>query len=162
MNWLDIVLIVILIISVISGIVKGLVKTAAALIGLVLGIFIAGRFYEAFASVLSFISNENAAHIVAFIIIFLAVIIIVTLAGLILSKLIQAVMLGWLDHLLGGIAGLISAAFFMAAILALCAHFLGDNEIIAGSFVAQFLLDKFPIVLGLLPAEFDPVSNYFR
>jgi membrane protein required for colicin V production len=162
MNWLDIIIIIALIISVISGIVQGLIKTAASLIGLILGIFIAGRYYEPFSNVLSFISNENAAHIVAFIIIFLAVIIIVTILGIVISKIVRAIMLGWLDHLLGAVAGLISGAFFIAAILALCAHFLGDNQVIAGSLLAQFLLDKFPIALGLLPAEFDTVSNYFK
>ena len=162
MNWLDIVIIIAIVLSAISGLARGFIRTAASLIGLVLGVIVAGRFYTDFAGVFSFINNDNAANIVAFIVIFLAVSIIVSLLGILLARLFHATLLGWLDHLLGGAVGIIVGGLFIAAILAVWVKYMGTAGVIADSSIAQFLLDSFPFILGLLPAEFDEVRNFFE
>jgi hypothetical protein len=38
----------------------------------------------------------------------------------------------------------------------------GGGNIISNSFIGSFLLDKFPLVLALLPDEFDTIHSFFK
>jgi membrane protein required for colicin V production len=70
-------------------------------------------------------------------------------------------MLGWLDHLIGGILGLITSAITWGAILALWVKFFSADAV-SGSALAKILLQNFPLVLALLPSDFDSVKNFFK
>jgi membrane protein required for colicin V production len=161
MNWLDILILITLAASVIGGLATGIVKGLVSLAGLMLGIFLAGLYYETVAGWLGFISNPDIAKTAAFIAIVVVVMIIAGLVGSLLHKLISAIMLGWLDHLLGGVLGLLIGAVSWGALLALWAKFFSADAV-SGSFMAKILLDKFPLVLALLPPSFDSVKNFFK
>jgi len=162
MNWLDIVIIILLALSVISGIMSGFIKTIFSLVGLIVGVVLAGRFYVSLAERLTFISDDNIAKIVAFIIIFAAVSIIAALLGLIFTKIVSATPLGWVNRLLGGIAGLFLGAISIAALLVILVKFTSIGDFVGGSALANFLIDKLPIVTGLLPKEFDTINQFFQ
>ena len=162
MNWLDIVILVVLIISAISGLVNGFIKTVFSLVGLIVGIILAGKYYVSLSEHLGFIQSENAARIVAFLIIFLAVILVATVLGIIFTKIASAILLGWLNRILGAAAGIIMGGLTLGALLALWVHFMGSSNTFEQSPLANFLVDKVPIVLGLLPGEFGGVKDYFR
>jgi membrane protein required for colicin V production len=162
MNWLDIVIIVLLVVAVFSGLKTGFIKSAFSLAGLVLGVVLAGRFYTSLSGLLTALPNESIANIAAFIIIFLVVLIIAAILGTLFTKLVSTLLLGWLNRLLGAILGLCLAAFFIASLLTIWVKFAGPNDIILGSLIAPILLDKFPFILALLPAEFNTVPEFFR
>src|SRR5512136_2941000 len=162
MNWLDIIIIVILIIAAFLGLISGLIRSLFSLIGLLVGVVLAGRFYVALAQLFSFLNNDTAARIVAFVIIFLVVMIIATILGVVFTRLVSAVLLGWLNRLLGAIFGVIIAAIFIGAVLAVWVKFAGPNSAFTGSLIAPFLLDRFPLVLSLLPSEFNPIRQFFK
>ena len=76
MNWLDIVLIVSLVIPTVIGLRQGLIKSVLSLVGLIVGVILAGIFYEALAGLLTFIPNIAIANVVAFIIILVGIMLI--------------------------------------------------------------------------------------
>jgi membrane protein required for colicin V production len=161
MNWLDIVIIVILAIQTITGLTQGLIKALLGLIGLIVGIFLAGRFYEDLAgSLFSFISNPDAANVAAFIAILIVVWAIFSIVATILTKIASAVFLGLVNRIGGAVFGLLMGALFVGAALAVWAKFFGSDAL-ADSFMATFLLDKFPLVLALLPSQFDSIKDFF-
>ncbi len=162
MNWLDIVIIVLLLISAVGGLFNGLIKSVFSLVGLIVGVVLAGRFYTGLAGLLRFIPDENIARIVAFIIIFLVIIIIAAILGVILTKLVSTMLLGWLNRLGGAVFGVLIGAVFIAAILVIWVKYLGANSVISGSGIAHILVDGFPLVLALLPKEFDIVRQFFQ
>jgi membrane protein required for colicin V production len=162
MNWLDIVIVIVMIISVIGGIASGLIKSVFSLAGLIVGVVLAGRYYTGLADHLSFISSEKTAGIVAFVIIFIIVIIVASILGAIITRIISDIMLGWVNRLGGAVFGFFMGALFLAAILAIWVKFAGENTSVGGSYFASILLERFPLVLGLLPPEFDIVRNFFR
>lgn len=163
MNWLDIVMLVIVGLSVFTGLKNGLIKTVFSLVGMIIGIFIAGSYYKELAGVLTFIPNEDIAGAVAFIIIMGVVALIANLLGLIVKKIVHSVMLGWADHLGGAVAGFFSGAISIAALLTLWVKFTnGIPDPVEASRFANILLDKFPIVLGMLPDEFDAIRSFFE
>ncbi len=162
MNWLDIVILIIIIISAISGFVSGLIKTVFSLVGLIVGVVLAGHFYVALSSHLGFIPGDSGPRIGAFIIIFLAVMLVAMLLGIIFTKLISAVMLGWINRLGGAVLGIFLGAIFAASILAIWVKVASPGDIVITSKLAPILLDKLPFVLGLLPSEFNSVRQFFQ
>ena len=161
MNWLDIVILVLLVIGAISGLKVGIIKVLFTVIGVIVGVILAGRFSDSLAGVLTFIDNPGWAKTAAFAIILIAVLVIAGALAALLSSVISAVLLGWVNRLGGAVLGIVVGAIFCAAILTMWVNYLGINEAVSNSNLAQFLLDRFPLVLGLLPSEFDSVRSFF-
>jgi membrane protein required for colicin V production len=161
MNWLDIVIIVALIIPIFLGLFIGFIKTVLSLAGMIVGVVLASNFYQGLAGMLTFISNRSIANIVAFIIILAAVILVATLVAIFLRAILRATKLGWLDRIAGAVLGFLTGAILISAILAGIVKFFGEG-LVTESILAGVLLDKLPLVLGLLPGEFDVIRNFFR
>jgi membrane protein required for colicin V production len=161
MNWLDIVIIVALIIPTFLGLMLGLAKMVLSLAGIIVGVILASNFYEELAGVLTFVSNQNIANIIAFIIILVGVILLAILAAILLRAILRAMTLGWVDRVGGAILGFVTGAIVISAILASIVKFFGPG-LVTESLLAGVLLDKFPIILGLLPGEFDVIRNFFQ
>ncbi|MGP8080975.1 MAG: CvpA family protein [Dehalococcoidales bacterium] len=161
MNWVDIVIIVYLCLSVIVGFMQGFIRTVLSIIGLIIGIILASHFYKQLGNILTFISNKNVANVVAFIIILLVVMIVAAVIAAILRSIIKAIMLGWVDRLGGAVIGLIIGVLSISAFLAIIVKYNTANAI-TNSKIAGFFLNKFPVVLKLLPSDFSNISKYFK
>ena len=161
MNWLDIVLIVVLVIPALVGLRRGLIKAALSLAGLIVGVVLAGNFYGSVSGLFGFIDNQDVANILAFVLILVVVIVVATVLAHMLKFAVSVVMLGWVDHVGGAVFGFLLGAIFLGALLATAVQFFG-SELVTESFLAGVLLDKFPLVLALLPSEFDAVRDFFQ
>ncbi len=162
MSWLDIAIIVVIGITAFVGLKNGIIKTVLTLAGVIVGVILAGLFYVALADRLTFIPQETLARVAAFAIILIAVILIASIIAGVLKWLASIVLLGWVNRLGGAFLGLIMGAIFCGALLAIWTKFLGIAEPVAESALATFLLNRFPVVLALLPAEFDSVRSFFQ
>ena len=162
MNWLDIVIIVLIAIPTLIGLKIGIIKAALSLAGVIVGTILAGHYYVALAEQLTFISQANLAKIAAFAIILIGVMLIAGVLAAVLKWIVSAVMLGWVNRLGGAIFGFALGAVFCGALLAIWAKFLGIEGPLTSSGLATLLLDRFPIVLALLPEEFDAVRSFFQ
>lgn len=161
MFWLDIVILVSLAFPAFNGLKKGLIKAVLSLAGLILGIILAGQFYDSLAGLLAFIPNENAANIIAFVLILVGVMAIAALLARLLTFVASITLLGWVNRLGGAVFGLVLGAILMSAILAVWVKFFGSDTI-SESLLATALLDKFPLILALLPQEFDVIRDFFQ
>jgi len=162
MSWLDIAIIVIIGIATLVSFKSGIIKAVLTLAGVIVGVILAGRFYAALAENLTFIPQETLARVVAFAIILVLVILIASIIAGVLKWLASIVLLGWVNRLGGALLGLIMGSIFCGALLAIWTKFLGISDPIAESALATFLLDGFPMVLALLPGEFDSVRSFFQ
>ncbi|MFC1872396.1 CvpA family protein [Chloroflexota bacterium] len=161
MNWLDIVVIILIAVPTLIGLKAGLIKAVLSLAGLVVGVILAGVFYQALAAQLTFISSESIANIVAFTIILVAIMVVTSIIAGVLKWLVSLIMLGWVNKLGGAVFGFLMGAMFCGAILAAFTKYLGTG-LLQSSAMAMILLDKFPIVLALLPSEFDVVRSFLQ
>lgn len=118
MALLDIGLIVLLIIAFISGAKKGLFVALASLIGLVVGIYCALYFSDYVGDYLIewFEWDSGTTNAVAFGITFLVVLIVISLAGKVLTKIANLAFLGTLNKLLGGFFEVLAMAFVLSVI----------------------------------------------
>ncbi len=162
MSWIDIVITVIVVITTVVGLRTGIIKAALSLVGVIVGVILAGRYSASLANQLTFISSEEVARIVAFAIILVGVMVVAVVLASVLKWATSVIMLGWVNHLGGAAFGLLLGAIFCGALLAIWVKFLGIQPVIAESALAMILLDRFPIVLALLPGEFDTVRSFFQ
>ncbi len=162
MSWFDIAVIVIIGIATLIGLKIGIIKAVLTLAGVIIGVILAGRFYVALAEQLTFIPQETLARVVAFAIILAVVVLIASIITGVLKWLTSIILLGWVNRLGGALLGLIMGSIFCGALLAIWTKFLGISDPIAESALATFLLDRFPMVLALLPEEFDSVRSFFQ
>ncbi len=161
MNWLDIGILVVIALSAFNGLKQGLIKAILSFAGLIVGVTLASRFYGVLAALLTFIPQQFA-NVAAFVIVLVAILIIASIIGAVLTKVASAILLGWLNRLGGAVFGFLMGAIFVGAALAIWLKFLGQNDIIRASTLAAILLDKLPLVLNLLPSEFDSIRQLFK
>ena len=161
MNWLDIVIIVIAALFGVLGLWKGAIKAVFGIAGLVGGIALAGHYYQPLASILS-PDRASWAGIAAYAIIIVATLVVASVIGWFVAKLVHITMLGWVDRLVGFILGAAIGSMLCAAVLAIVIKYLpGTEEFISQSAVARFLMEQFPLLLALLPEEFDFIRDFF-
>lgn len=139
----------------------GLIKAVLVLAGIIVGVVLAGHYSGPLGERLTFIASEGVAKGVAFAVIMLAVLAAAAIAAALLTWAAKVVMLGWVNRLGGAVIGLLLGALFCGALLVMWVHFLGPAEAITDSAIATILLDRLPVVLALLPAEFDGVRSFF-
>jgi membrane protein required for colicin V production len=165
MNWIDVTILTALIVSAILGLFWGLIRQVAATFGLVLAIFLAGANYKGVAGILhspdggGLIADQNMANIVAFVLILVGVSLTIGIIASILRTVLGLLFLGWLDHLLGAVLGLVQMAMLMAVIIFVATLFPVPNlsDAVRESALAPFVAQPFSFLLGWLPPEFDTV-----
>ncbi|PDW01042.1 CvpA family protein [Candidatus Chloroploca asiatica] len=128
---------------VLLGVYWGLIRQLLSLIGLVVGIAMAGRYGPEVAAWLSsFITDPLVAGVLGFVGVLLLVSSLASLLASVLRMFVGLLFLGWLDHLLGGVLGLIQAILAAAIIVvAMVAFPLPTwSNAIEGSLLAENLL----------------------
>ncbi len=119
MNYIDIILGILLLWGLIKGFSKGLFSSLASLVALIVGIYIAVHFSHIAGGYLEQYVNweEGAMKLVAFAVTFIVVVILVSLAGKILTKIADYAALGILNKILGGVFGVLKMAFIASVII---------------------------------------------
>lgn len=118
-NYIDIVIAIPLLWGLIKGYGKGLFVSLASLVALVGGIYVAVHFSDITGSYLERYVNlgDGVMKLTAFAITFIIVVILVSLAGRLLTKVADFASLGILNKLLGAAFGALKFAFIISVIL---------------------------------------------
>lgn len=157
MSSLDITILAILAVFTILGIYWGLIRQVLALTGLIVGIAMAGRYGPVVSDWLtSFTSNDTLAGVVGFVLVLLGVSAAASLVASLLRMFVGLLFLGWLDHVLGSVLGLIQGLLASATLLVVAVTFplpLWQNAVETSRF-AGALLRVGTVATLLLPATF--------
>lgn len=161
MNWLDIVILITLVVGGFVGWRTGVIKAVLSAVGVVAGIFLAGRFGGPLGESLEFITNDNLANIVGFVVIFAAIFIAAMVTANMLKKLLNLILLGWVDGFGGTALGAGVAAVVWTVLVAAVGSFPigGLDRSIEESPVATYLADNVSFVLTLLPEQYRDVLS---
>ncbi|WP_139957284.1 CvpA family protein [Flavicella sediminum] len=119
MNTFDVILASILLFGFIRGIFKGLFVEVASLIGLIGGVYGAIHFSHIVAAYLQkYVEwDEKFISLSAFALTFVLIVVVVSLAGKILTKIADFAALGIVNKLLGGVFGLLKITLILSVIL---------------------------------------------
>lgn len=118
MNWADWAIIGILVISGLISVVRGFVKEVVSLLIWLAAAIIASIFHDQLASLLSgFIDTPSLRILTAWVILFVAVLIVGGLINFLLGKLVEATGLSGTDRLLGLVFGLLRGLVIVMVVL---------------------------------------------
>lgn len=116
MTWLDYAVLAVLAVSVAWGIWRGLVREVMSLAGFVIAFLAANLFAGPLSEhVPTSVVRAEFRVLIAFVAVFLAALIISSLTGLLLAKILKAAGLGGVDRALGAAFGLARAVLVLLA-----------------------------------------------
>ena len=119
MNIIDIIILVCCIPALFHGFSKGFVSQAISLIALVLGVWLSFMFSVPFGDWLKSFADlpGTVLHIIAFALILTIVMLVLTLIGKAIEKVVKLAMLGWLNKLLGIVFALLKAVLIIGLVI---------------------------------------------
>jgi membrane protein required for colicin V production len=161
-NWLDGVILAVLIWFIFAAFNAGFIREVVTVVSIVLGVVLAGLFYERLADDIgTFVDSERAARTIAFLVIFGAVALAGQVTAMLLKETAGLLMLGTFDHLAGAVFGLAKGVVIIQVLLILFATYpsLGLGEAISDSKLSPVFTERAPILLQVLPAEFDAAKH---
>ncbi len=119
MNFLDVIFGILLVWGLYRGLKNGLFMELAALVALIAGIYGAIHFSYIAGDYLYERMNwdERYIKIASFLITFIAIVLLVHFSGKLLTKIVNFVMLGWLNKIAGAVFGVVKVAVILGALL---------------------------------------------
>jgi membrane protein required for colicin V production len=156
MNAFDIALIAVVALSFLSGLRTGLTRVVVHLAAMVVALLAAFWCYGIVAGKLApWIGQPLIAQITGFCLIFFGITLLGSIAGAILAKLFEGIGLGWLDHLLGGVVGLVRGGVFVAAGVAIVMAFapLPTPAFLSGSRIAPYATSVAGVITEFAPKQ---------
>ena len=150
------------------GAFRGLIRMGLGIAGLVVGIFLAMRWEERVTPMVRrVVDSELWAPMIAFIGIVVIVVLAAVAASMLLQRILRLAHLAWVDRLLGASVGLLGAVFLSAALsIFLAAGLPADSRLLADSALAPITLRLSRAIVRLAPPSlrdrFDQGMRRFR
>ena len=130
MNWLDIVLIAVIAASAYVGLRTGLISAASTVVGVWVGIALAGRFSDNLGEHLtSSISSDTLVTVIAYAFIFVAAVLAARLAGAFVRKTAGLLTMGLADPIGGAVLGALAGVILAGALVTGMARLAYDFEV---------------------------------
>ena len=119
MNALDIILLAAFIPAVWRGLKKGFLEQFLMLAGLVLGVWAAYRFSSLMCSVIRphIDESDTMISVLGFVLVLVLVVLAVFLIAKLLTRVIKTTFVGWVDKLLGVVAGILVTGIVLSALI---------------------------------------------
>ncbi|MDR1003836.1 MAG: CvpA family protein [Prevotellaceae bacterium] len=132
MTLIDIIIAVIIVAGMVLGYIKGFIKQLATLLGIIGGLLAARALYAPVAEKLtpSLTDSITVAQVISFIGIWIAIPILFWIVAALLTRMLEAIKLGWLNHLLGSILGGVKYLLLISLLLCVTDYFDTDNKLI--------------------------------
>lgn len=115
MTAIDIVILIVIGAGIAIGMMRGLIKQACAVVGLIAGLLVARGLYTMVGEQLAphIGTSVSVAQIISFVVIWAVVPTILMVAGMALTKVLEAASLGIVNRLLGAVLGALLNVLFL-------------------------------------------------
>lgn len=167
----DVILVVIFFAFVFGGFALGLIRSVGALVGLALGVWVAGHYFMGPADWLAPIigGNGSLAKIISFVVIFLIINQCVTLIFHLLDKAFNLLYIipfvSSLNRLGGVILGAIEGVLTLGVIIYIIAKFAPESGFVTGTLdksqIAHYLVFGSQWLINILPEAFAKIKSVF-
>jgi membrane protein required for colicin V production len=150
----DWIIVAVIVLSVIQAAISGFFHEAFGIAGLILGYLLAAWNYQRLAARYApYLKSMWLGEIAAFLIIFLAVLVVAGIAGRITRHIVKEAGLSFVDRVLGGALGLLRGGLIVAVILMSMAAFTPTSTWLEGSQLAPYFLVVGRAAIWAAPAE---------
>ena len=125
MNPFDVFIIIVICYTIIRGLFRGLVKEVSSILGVLGGFYAAYSYYPMVAKLIAGLVRDPAyLNILSFLIIFCAILIIISIIGVVIKYLLNVAFLGWIDRLCGVFFGLVKGVLIVTVLFIILTTFL--------------------------------------
>lgn len=166
MTVIDIVILAIVAWGVLSGLLRGALKQLAGLLGLVVGLLAAKALYAVVAvRIFSQVTdNLTVAQVLAFIAIWVIVPLLFWSVACVLTHALEAVSLGWMNRLLGGLLGGLVHLLLASLLVCVLEYVDGSNRLIDGADKREsiFYYEIKPLAGLFFPAAKDLAEQIYE
>ncbi|HIC90986.1 MAG TPA: CvpA family protein [Syntrophaceae bacterium] len=161
MNVLDIIIILILTLCIIRSLFRGFIKEIFSILGIIIGVLIASRYYYLLFPCLSrYVSNQDYINLFSFTLVFLSVFLIVMLLGILLKALLKVMFIGWVDHTLGGVFGLLKGVIYVALLVWVLTTFLPKGSgLMEKSRLSPYITHISKTFVVMVPPKLECIFN---
>ncbi len=147
----DIVAAVIFLYFVIRGAFSGAVTELIGLVGLIGGTYLAINYSTEFINYLPFTLPTGWEPILSFAIIIFGCGALAALLAFFIRNLLDLIFLGFLDHLLGAVIGLIKAFLVCAVLTYLAVNYFDSYSFVSSSYSIPYFTDAVEYLISQLP-----------
>ncbi|MER3446383.1 MAG: hypothetical protein C4291_05825 [Candidatus Dadabacteria bacterium] len=159
MNWLDIGISIVVVLFALMGLRDGLVKEVVSIVALG-GSIIAGVMFYHYAGDLfiqySLVKSRAIASAGGFIVVMFVAYVVVKLIGHVLSGVIGALHLGWLDKMGGGTFGAVKGVIIVFLIISAVGLFFRENgPLFRNSVLLPYINEAFSDIKKTIPRDFE-------
>jgi len=150
----DWIIVIVIAVSVLQAAISGFFHEAFGIAGLILGYLLAAWNYERLAARYApYLKSMWLGEIAAFLVIFLAVVLVAGLAGRIVRHIVKEAGLSFVDRILGGALGLLRGILMVAIVLMSMAAFTPTSTWLEGSQLAPYFLVVGRAAIWVAPSE---------
>lgn len=154
MTAADWVIVIVIAVSVLQAAISGFFHEAFGIAGLILGYLLAAWNYERLAARYApYLKSMWLGEIAAFLVIFLAVVLVAGLAGRVVRHIVKEAGLSFVDRILGGALGLLRGILMVAVVLMSMAAFTPTSMWLEGSQLAPYFLVVGRAAIWVAPSE---------
>ncbi len=142
--------------GVIRGLFRGFIRELAAIAGVAAGFYVAYVHYQTISPrLMHWIHHSAYANIIAFILLFCAVVMIFAGAGMILRLIMKVALLGIVDRVLGAIFGGLKGALIVSLLFILLVSFLpaGGAKILSDSKLSPYVNTVSKAMVMMIPKD---------
>lgn len=159
MNILDVIILICLIPAIIQGLRKGFISQAISIISIVLGIWLSSQFAGIVGDwIAQYISvSEQALKLISFAVILVGVSLGLSAIGKLIESLLGAIMLGWVNKLLGLVFALAKTVLLLALVSMLFESVTGTFNITQPAVVSDSAL--YPYLKEISDTVFPFIKN---
>ncbi len=166
-NWLDGVLGAIVVFSVLTATLRGFVRELIALAAVLAGLVVAAVGYHRASVWFDDLTRSHEVALgLAFLALFVAVLILGALISALAKKLIQKAGLQWFDRFLGGVFGLVRGVIIASILLMTMLAFGMKPQAVESSALAPYVASGARAIVSLMPrdlkAQFKEGFEKFR
>jgi len=155
MNGFDIFLLVMACLLVLVGVIKGIVRILIGVAALVAAFAFAAYYHEPLANRLGVLDvSDGVLRLIAYVLIFIAVMLSGGVIAYLTRKLIKVSMLSWVDRVAGAVVGLVAAAVVAALlVLPVVAYSPWGPQALGNSVLAPYVVSVAEAAASIAPPE---------
>lgn len=163
MGWVDFVILALLVGGAFLGFRNGVISWALTLVGLAVGVFLAGRFYKTLDALVPGVESEGLRQLIAFAAVLIAALVASWLLARVVKTTMSMLMLGWADRAGGTAVGLLAGALAASAFVAAAGVVPSESlkDAVRESRLAEQLLDATAFLRALMPSDFGAAGSLF-
>ena len=129
LNILDVVLLSVIALFTLRGALRGFLDEVAGLVGILGGVWLAGRYYGELGRIFSQYTTSQWVYIVAYVLILCMVMFVISMISRALHSFLKMAYADWINHLAGAAVGGLKGFLICAVMVTLLTYFITDAPI---------------------------------